>query len=227
VTNFIRLYELVFGFGSRYAAIVARLMLDNLRTVRDSAVAAMAALDREMPNYLKALSARDEAFAPLSKLVTRIGFVIDTLHVDKDTAKAIRELIRKLHGERAKAKKDVPQEEHKYISVSQLSFDQRIENFNKLVELLIKEPLYKPTDADLITAHLTDMLAAMRNSNVAAIDAEIPVLNTRNDRNRVLYTPIDGLVDVGNDVKRFIRGSLGPNSDEYNDVKGLEFTKKR
>jgi hypothetical protein len=218
VANFILLFEFVFGFGARYAPSIARLKLDNLRAVRDAAEAALKALDVALAPYIDIVSVRDGLFAPLAPLATRIRLYAKTLHLEPGTMKAIEELVRKLHGERAKAKSTNPEDDHKYISVSQLSFNQRIENFAKLIELLSNQPLYNPTEADLTINGLKDLLAKLRQSNVNVQDAHILVIDTRDRRNTTLYAPIDGLVDVANDVKSYVHSAFGSKSDEYQKV---------
>jgi hypothetical protein len=227
VANFDRLREFTRSLGSSYAPPTDRLKDGNLLLVLNNSQTSMETIDRVNAGYLKAMSARDEAFAPLGKLVTRIHYYVETLHTGAETLKAIKELVRKLHGNRAKAKKDAPAEEHKYISVSHLSFEQRMENFNKLIEFLHAETLYNPAETDLTLNALYDLLAKMHNTNLKAIDAQILLLAARNQRNIVLYAPLSGLVDVALDVKKYIRGAFGTNSDAYKLVQGLKFTRIR
>jgi hypothetical protein len=223
VENFQRLTQYVESFGCRYAPPTDRLQTNHLHELLTAAVAALKGVDTTNPDYIAAVSDRNEAFAPLGKLATRIHYFVETLHVDEPTLNAIRELVRKLHGRRAVAKKDVPQEVHKYISVAQMSYAQRAENFEKLIGMVKHEPLYQPSAADLTIDRLNERLAHLHTTNSAVVRAHIPLLEARSHRTAILYAPLTGLVDVALDVKKYLRGALGATSDEYSEIKGIRF----
>lgn len=70
--------------------------------------------------------------------------------------KSARTLVRKIQGTRATAKKTkeeiatakVEGKETKEISSSQMSYDSRLDNFDKLIKLLTIVTLYAPNEAD-------------------------------------------------------------------------------
>jgi hypothetical protein len=233
VGNFRKLIGIIVLFGARYAPAIARLQLTALNALLTEAVQALGQLDERVPPWLRAVNARVAAFEPLNLLVTRVLAYAEAVPLNPTALRALKELIRKIRGQRAKAKElDVPvdpetgEPTHKYISVSQLSFEQRIEHFNQIVELLKAEPDYTPNEGELSTTGLSERLEAMRTTNTAVEMAADLVGKARSDRNRTLYAPTVGLVDVGYDVKKYVRGAFGPKSDEYRKVKGIKFTKK-
>jgi tetratricopeptide (TPR) repeat protein len=238
VENFRKLNEHIVSFGSKYAPSDVRLQVANLNTVRTTAEASLNGINAANPPFLQAVNRRETAFVGIPQLASRALHLAETLHLDAVAIKALKELVRKLYGRRATPKKEAPapegpdaeetedtEQKHKYISVSQLSFDQRIEHFDQFIEILKAEPAYQPAEADLNIAGLSARLAEMRAANDAVTQAGILLTNARNVRNTVLYTPITGLVGVALDVKKYVRAALGSDSGEYREIKNLEFTK--
>ena len=117
------------------------------------------------------------------------------------------------------------EETTKNISASQMSFDQRIENLDKLIQLLAAQPAYIPNEPELSVAGLTTTLNTMRTTNTTAVNAYTPVSNARINRNTVLYAEGTGLVDIAGDVKIYVKSVFGATSPQYKQVSGLKFTK--
>ena len=235
VENFSKLNENIISFGGKYAPSDVRLQPSNLNAVKTAAVASLETVNVANPPFLQALSRREIAFDGIPKLASRALAIAETLHLDPATINALKELVRKLYGRRAAPKKVVPQnpdaevtgKEHKYISVSQLSFDQRIEHFSQFVDILAAEPAYQPAEQDLRVESFSSRLAEMRASNTAVTQVSIPLANARNNRNTILYAPLTGLVDVALDVKKYVRAAFGDKSIEYTEIKGIEFTRPK
>jgi hypothetical protein len=233
VENFRRLYDHLMNFGGKYAPTDPRLHLANVGTVLQAADAALTSLSGANPPFLQAVSRREVAFTGVPQLASRALAIAETLHLDPATINALKELVRKLYGRRATPKKIVPEnpgaevteKEHKYISVSQLSFDQRTEHFSQFVDILKAEPTYQPAEPDLNTAGLSARLAEMRASNEAVTQAGIYLASARNNRNAMLYAPLTGLVDVALDIKKYVRAAMGATSGEYAEIKDLKFTR--
>ena len=235
VENFSKLDQIVRSLGAKYAPGDARLQPSNLNTIKTSAAAALETVNLDNPPYLKALSRREAAFDGIPKLASRALAIAETLHLDPATINALKELVRKLYGRRAAPKKVIPEnpggeatgEEHKYVSVSRLSFDQRIEHFSQFIDILAAEPAYQPAEQELGIPNLSGRLAEMRVSNTAVTQASIPLSNARNNRNDILYAPLSGLVDIALDVKKYVRAAFGDKSAEYKEIKSLEFTRPK
>jgi hypothetical protein len=231
VENFRRLYDHLMNFGGKYAPSDARLQTGNVSAVLQSASSSLTDLSVANPLFLQAVSRREAAFAGMPQLASRAQAIAEILHLNPSVVKATKELVRKLYGRRAIPKKIVPEtpgaevteKEHKYISVSQFSFDQRIGHFSQFVEFLKADPAYQPAEADLNIAGLTARLDEMRASNNAVSQAGIPLANARNNRNAILYAPLTGLVDVALDVKKYVRAAMGATSGEYAEIKNLQF----
>jgi hypothetical protein len=115
------------------------------------------------------------------------------------------------------------EEKPRNISVSQLSYDSRVENLEKLLELLAAQPGYIPNETDLSVAGLQALLTQLDAANTAVINTQKPVVNARILRNTELYHPDTGIIKVANDVKAYIKSVFTIKSPEYKQASKLQF----
>ena len=221
------------GYGPTYNPSKAAIKIPALTTLHTNAVGTLASINNVLPLYNNAINARDAAFSPLSKLITRVVNAAQASDISPKGIGDLKTIARKLQGKRATPKNDDPpkeaatpeEESSKNISASQMSFDQRIENMDKLIQLLAAQPAYIPNETELTIASLTTVLTTMRSTNTAAIAAFTPVSNARINRNNLLYKDDTGLVDLAADVKKYVKSVFGATSPQYKQVSGLKFTK--
>ena len=143
--------------------------------------------------------------------------------------------MRKIQGTRATAKKTEDEKkallaegiETKEVSSSQMSSDSRLENFDKLIQLLGSVTLYAPNEEDLKVTTLTALYNDLKTKNAAVVAATIPLSNARIARNEVLYKDLVGLHDLSLDVKTYIKSVFGATSPQYKQISGLKFTNPR
>jgi hypothetical protein len=109
------------------------------------------------------------------------------------------------------------------ISTAQLSFDQLIQHMAAFIALLQSVPTYNPNEVDLKIAALNTYLANLNATNNAAVVAHTKVNNTRIARNKILYTPVTGLCDIGDEVKDYIKSVYGATAPEYRQIRSLKF----
>ena len=172
---------------------------------------------------------------PLRKLAARINSAVASSDVASNTLPDVKTLTRKLQGQRATPKKDDPPTDPanpgeagpKNISVSQLSYDSRLENLGKLIELLAVQTGYVPNETELSVTGLRALHTEMDRLNTAVINAQKPVVNARAARNNELYHPQTGLVKVSTDVKAYIKSVFTIKSPQYKQVSRLQFDKPR
>ena len=104
-----------------------------------------------------------------------------------------------------------------------MGYDNRVENFYKLLMLLNSIPQYNPNEEDLKITTLTALYEDLKTKNVAVIETYTPLSNSRIARNEVMYKPLSGLVDIAFDTKVYIKSVFGPSSPQYKQVSKLEF----
>lgn len=231
VANFGKLVSFCTGYGAGYNPTKPVLLLTALTIMQSDSQGSINAVNAALPAYNNAVAARESAFKPFSKLITRVMNALKAADTTPETDEKAVTLVRKLQGRRASAKltdeeKQALAEQGKEqteISASQLSFDNRIDNFDKLLNLLGSIPAYNPNEEDLKVSSLTALLENLKAKNQAVVDATTPLSNARIARNEILYKEITGLVDVALDVKSYVKSVFGAKSPQFRQISGLEF----
>ena len=235
VANLDELTSFVTGYGTAYNPSKSSIKLTALQALSTSAKNAINAVNAAEPAYKNAVAAREAAFAPLSKLITRVMNALKATDTTEEVDASAKTLVHKIQGVRASAKKT--EEEKKAlaaagkevveISSSQMSYDSRLDNFDKLIKLLTSVALYAPNEADLKATALTTLYTDLKAKNTAVVTATTPLSNARIARNDVLYKDVTGLYDIAIDVKTYVKSVFGATSPQYKQVSGLKFTKAR
>ena len=229
VANFEDLITFNNGLENKYQPVKEMITLPALNTKHTAAKQVMNVLNGFLPTFTLAVNNRALVFAPLHDLAGRIPYAAASTGASEKDVADVQTLVHKLRGTRAApAPKDNPEtpenESDKSHSASQLSFDSRVANLDKLVKLLTAIPGYKPNETELTVGELANLLAAMRAANTAVIEAYRPVSNARINRNEELYHPVTGLVQTAKEVKNYIKGVFKVNSPQYKQVSKIKFT---
>ena len=235
VANFESIIADVTSYGATYNPSKASLKLAALNTQLTAAKGVINAVSAAEPALKLTTDARDAAFKTLSPLVTKVINALKATDTTDQVDETATTLVRKLQGRRATPKKTEEQKkvaadagkEIIEISTSQMSFDSRIDNFDKLIKLLSSVTLYAPNEADLKVTALTAVLTDLKAKNLAVTNAEVPLNNARISRNDVLYKANTGLVDIALDVKTYIKSVYGATSPQYKKISKIKFTKPR
>ncbi len=231
IANFASYISMVTIMGGVYNPSNALIKLTALQTSLTDFEAAMAAVTPKASAETIALNERQAAFEPLSALVTRIASAADVGINNALFSNDLRTLKRKLQGRRASAKvNDDPStpdidESKQSISSSQMSFDNRIANFEELINLLITNGTYKPNEAELQISALEAMLADMKAKNTAAVNAVNEARAARTARDSKLYNETDGIIALTKLVKEYVKSVFGPQSPQYKQLTALKFKK--
>jgi len=244
-SNFEQLISYCVGYAANYNPSKAALKVASMTTLLTSVRTSIATEEDKHNAYTNVVDAREILFSPspLSKLVTKIMNALKSSDVTKQKIADAKTISRKISGQRANQKaldafitattKDATttppslETEHKFISVSQMGYDNRLDNFSKLVNLLSTEAGYAPNETSLKVTTLNTLLADMKLKNTAVINAITALSNARIDRNKYLYKDDTGVHDIVLNVKAYIKSVYGAKSPEYKQVSKLRFTKPR
>ncbi|MGD9994465.1 MAG: hypothetical protein AB7S69_14300 [Salinivirgaceae bacterium] len=233
VASFEELISSVTGYGSSYNPSKTALTLASLQTIFTNANDANSTLTAAKTANTLAIGARDAAFKPLKSFVTRIFNALKATDAPKQTIQNAQTLVRKLRGSRAKAKLTEEEKqalaaqgiETKEISASQMGFDNRIENFVSLIDLLSSTAEYAPNETDLQVESLTAFSNELKTLNSAEIATGTQYSNALIARNQIYYAPDTGLVDVALNVKAYVKSVYGASSPQYRQISKLYFKK--
>ncbi|MEP7238866.1 MAG: hypothetical protein ABI685_13400 [Ferruginibacter sp.] len=217
------------GFGSQYNPSRKELGLPALNSIHTDAEAILSTLNDALPAYNTAVAVKDEAFKPFNKLITRVFKSFSSCGALKGEVDNAFTLAKKLKGQATKTDKAKEAEASGKdpISQAQLSMDMRMENFDKFIKILASNAKYKPNETELQVTSLQALHAQLKAQSEAIVAASGPVLAARSSRNTLLYAEGTGLVDIGNDAKKYLRSVFPGNSIEYKKIAAIKFSKPK
>lgn len=99
-------------------------------------------------------------------------------------------------------------------------------NFEDFIAILATVATYKPNEADLKFSVLTALAGDLRAKNDAVNTEFAPVSVARGLRDQLLYLNDDCVVNQSLLVKAYVRAALGPDSQLFKSIKGLEFKRQ-
>ena len=231
VANLETLITAITAYGRDYNPSKESIKLTALQTLLANSKASLNAVNVAHSAYSNAVAARESAFQPFSKLITRVNSALKASDTTEQVDESVLTIVRKLQGRRASTK--LTEEEIKaleaegkevnQISASQQSYDSKLENFDKLIMLLSSVPLYNPNEEDLKITSLTALYNEFKTRNTDVLTATIQLSNARISRNEILYKTATGLVDIAYDTKMYIKSVFGATSPYYKQISKLEF----
>lgn len=234
VANLEDLISFCNGYGVTYNPSKAALKIAALQILFTSAQNTINTVKSTQTAFNNATNKRIEAFKILKSLATKIINALDATDAAAQTVKDAKTINRKIQGQRASTPKTTPPPTDgstpppdKTISTSQQSYDQLIEHFSKLIELLTSDSNYKPNEAELTVAATQTKLAELKSANTAVVNSYTAWSNSRIERNNILYNPLTGLVPTSLDVKKYVKSISGATSPQFKQVSGLEFKTRK
>jgi hypothetical protein len=240
VANLEDLISFCTAYGAAYNPSRASIKIAALNTLLATAKGNLTTVNTTLTAYHNATNAREIAFQPLKPLSTKILNALLACGATAQTLADFKTLNRKVQGARGGSKLTkadagraidpqvpAPEPSHNSISVAQLSYDSYIDHYSKIIALLSTEPLYAPNENALKLTALNALFATLTASNTSVINATTAYSNAIIARNKTLYLPGTGLVDVVKDVKAYIKSLFGASSPEYRQVSHIRFTRVR
>ena len=235
VTNLESLITSIVALETSYNPSRDSIKLPALQALLTASKESLNAVNIAQATYSNAVAARKVAFEPFGKLITRVMNSLKASGTSTQVVQSARPIVRKLQGRRASAK--ITEEEKKaleaegkevnQISASQMSFDNRIENFDRLIMLLSSIPLYNPNEEELKVETLKALHNQLKEKNSEVILPIVQLSNSRMTRNKILYSENTGLVDVALDSKTYIKSIFGATSPQYKQISKLRFIRPK
>jgi hypothetical protein len=232
VANLESLISTCAGFDGKYNPSNSNLAVTNLQTFYTNAAAAIKDVQIKKTAFDNAVIERAIVFEPIKKTATRVINALISSGAKKLTADNARSINLKIQGKRAKAIKTVvpdaanaaaPVEQPKTVSTSQQSFDQVVNNFSQLIEIIKAEPLYKPNESDLSVVSIEAQYTTLKAKNSAVIVAENELNKSRISRNKIMYSGENNITEKAKEVKSYVKSIFGASSAEFKLVNGFKF----
>ena len=205
-----------------------KLLLTNLQNIYTTSFSQQEAVNNAVAPYSFAVDNREIIFAPQSKKITKLRKVFkSTEGVTQAQLEDFMTIARKLKGIRKvnnspTTDTSVEQTQH---STSQMSYDQRTNNYDLLISQLQNTPNYNPNETEYQIATLQAEKAQMLQATQGVADTFIPLNNARSIRNNTMYNSEDNLVDTFNKAKDYLFTILDSNSVQYKAISKIKFKK--
>ena len=226
VANFEVLVNVCTSLGAVYNPSVAYLKLPALNTLLTQSRTAIANVTTSNVAYNNNVNIRQQAFASYRSLSQRLFATFKTTSATPQLIADAKTVYRKMQGQRAKAiilPSDPNTPAPNTISVSQLSYDNRVQHLSTLVEILKLEPTYAPNETDLKITSLTTLISNLKNYTTNVSVSHAGVTNNRSIRNTTLYSNNASLVATAVGIKKYIKAVFGPQSPQYKQVQSIKF----
>jgi hypothetical protein len=230
VTNLKTLNSAILGYGDTYNPANVQITPAALKAVYLLGQSAVNAVDSILPANTNAKNVRSKAFDSLGKLATRAGNAFKSLVADKAARVHIRSLILLIQRGRVnviRSKSVVNETEDPSTireNVSHKSgYEKQLDNFYKLIQYLSSFTAYKPNESDLTVEGLTAFYNKLAVDNQLVTDTQTQLDTIRRNREKILYHPVTGLVQLSIDSKSYIKSVFGASSPEYKQISKLKF----
>lgn len=224
VANFKLLIAAILQFADRFNPFKPSLKIDALQELGVKCGNAMLNVSNAKAAYKNALDEREKLFSQLSKLCTRILNALKASDTTERIDADAKSLVRKIQGSRSKRKSEAvnadqsTDEAIKEVSVSQMSYDNRINNFQDLIQFLTGISSYKPNEPELQVENLNKHKEELIAKNQSVVTAHLALQKERSIRNDLLFKPGTGVVDIAADTKAYMKSLLGAGSNEYKQI---------
>lgn len=206
--------------GEAYQPPNAIASVVNLKAKRDAAIAARAANQSNEAAEEQTRNARENLFKPLNKEVTSlIGYARSAGKAENEIA-ALQSKSRDIKGTRAEAIN--PDDGNRHISVANLSYVTRADNYAEFIELY--DALGIATNEDFYKASThRAKLAALQTANTSVINAESTSNTSSETLDKLAYTDADSLLNACISAKAYLRSKYGASGQPYKNIAKTRF----
>lgn len=239
LSNFNSIITSVKGIGKDYDPANPDLLVVNLQTVADDALAVQKVYIIADAKYRPAVDSKQSTFEMAGKLFPPIISSLKTAKASAGTIERVKILVDKYRGSVKVAKKEddtvtngegesTPTESNgepkKERSNRQTSYPFLIQHFEGMYQILSNEPKYAPKKNDAIKLPtLSDTLNQMRSNMLAADEAEAEFSRSRTIQTKLHNDADKGIYALAALVKAAMVEDFGIKSAEYKAISGLAF----
>lgn len=218
VAAFGKLVGICNDLGASYNPSKAALMPTALVTLLEQAQQNLEAVNVARANFVLAINARQESYAGIYKLVSRVVRAVTSTESSRENIRDAR-MLRHMLAPNSTAKKtsaaavgETPGTVRVSNSSSRLDYDGQADTLARLINLVQGMPSYAPNETDLQVVSLKAMHSDLKMKSLIVANTANTLANARISRNRVLFGK-EGMFETGTSVKEYIRSVFGVRSE--------------
>lgn len=231
VQSFEKLLGICTGLGGSYNPGQQNLQVKNMNALLTHARQTLLDVSSAKTVYENATDNREVIFSDMSELCTRI---IGSLNASGATSLMVdnaKVMTRKIIGTPARDRPSLPPDNPEEVKPKTrrargLDYATMVHHFEKLLQTLKSEPLYNPNEEELTVKSLMAKWEALEQHNANVITAYVNWSMARGKRNDTLYKDDVNVFRTAMTTKEYVKSVFGAKSEEYKQVRKLEFTKQ-
>ena len=229
IANFQKMISSVNGYGGVYKPSNSDIEASKLQNKFDAVNAELDTRDTDKAGEDAAGTDRENLFKPLGSLVTATVNYYDSTGAEDNKIADAKGFQRKIQGARAKAITPTAPgaTPPKTISVSQLSYENKVQHLDGLTEVYKTDSNYNPNETKFTTASLETYSVQLKAANANAINTVTTAANSEKAFKTGLYADKTGMCDLAGLVKKYVKALFGASSPEFKQISGLVFRKKK
>jgi signal transduction histidine kinase len=232
VANLQKLIEQITTY-SNYNPSIDNLKITAITTLYNTALESLNNVINKRNANKNAIHLRQELYESLKPKATRIINQLDILNLTDgvfEQAKSINHLIQgsKRTNKTTKLEENNSNQEETETketkSTSRQSYTETAESLNKLLQLIETIETYNPNIEDLKLVNLKiyqeNLVKATKEVNKTEAELKTELIS----RNKILYNENNGLYEIAQNSKKYVKSVYGASSPEYKNVSSIKFT---
>jgi hypothetical protein len=227
VEAFTRVVDFCTGFGGNYNPGRPTLQIDALATQLSHIQSAMDHVRIAKAEYDRHVVERKQAFDQIPKLLAGTLRRLEASGTKPEYLENARAHVHRFIGASPKTRSAIPSEQVESAPGPkghlQLAYVSKADAFSKLVQSLKTEPLYQSREPLYTVEGLEAKVLELMLLNQAVADARKLWRMALIDRDKVLYSNEESMLQVARAVKKYVRGLYGHDSREYALLKEWQF----
>lgn len=227
VANFSTAYQILEEMNTLYNPSNSKIQLVNLDPVRSSLQITIAELNNNKPIYKNAVADRENAIAPLGKLMTKTLNYAKSIDISATDKENITAQAKKIRGDQKPKKVNPETIETDGISTSQMSYDSRIANLDTYINQLSSHPEYVPNETEIQITSLQTLQTNLITLSSAVNSAGNALITSRSNRNNILYNNDINVIQLIKDIKAYLKSLGDAGKPYYNAIVKLQFKDKK
>jgi hypothetical protein len=233
ITSYEQLVRICESFGDRYKPSNEAIKPAALSSLLDRAQQSVKAVTVALQAKSSVISDRNETYAGIPKLATRIFHAMTASGAPKQTLEDAMQIRRTFEYTKRKSRENAkplsegstPEAKRTGNPAAQLNFEAKAKNFSRLIECVKTLPSYSPIEEDLKLEMLEAFHQKLVQLTSEVIRKHAAITEARMKRNAMLFGE-KGVFETAKVVKHYVRSAFRHNSDEVIHVSSIRFSKR-
>ncbi|WP_207422080.1 hypothetical protein [Desertivirga brevis] len=225
VSNFGSLLVSIEVLGNLYNPGKEGLKLVHLKTLHRQGKSVMQGVALSLGVYAAAVESRRKAWEGIDSLAKRILDVYEKSEEESSKTSSLSTLLNQVKGDSGSFAEHVTvQQGLKFNALlSRLSFEERLDSFEELISMISESSVGASERGLLLITSLHALQSNFRSKNINVKLAEAALNTARYNRDVLLYKQENNLVSVAEEVKDYIKNTLGPSFSQYMQIMDMTF----